>query len=179
MSNHEIVIAQAVAQAQADSEFKAALLADPKKALASKGVKLPVEHRVVLLVDTATKQHVIVPTQPLPESQRVSVLPRDPSSYQLVLWTITTVQAGGPMADSLLNNPVGVLREKGVKVPQSIQVSVHRNTDSTTHIAIPHEAQADQAEGELSEERLDSVVGGISWFLVVKGGKPILLVNSR
>lgn len=170
MSNHEIVIAQTVAQALTDAEFNAALQADPKKALAKKGVSLPAEHQVVVLVDTATRQHLVVPNQPIPEAQRLSALPRDPSAFQLQRWAITTVQSGGPIADSLLSNPVGVLRGNGVQVPQSVQVTVHRNTDSTTYIALPHSSQA--AEGELDEQQLDSVAGGIG--LMVSAGRVLL-----
>lgn len=177
MSKHEISIAQAIAQAQTDSEFKAALLADPKKALQGKGVTFPAEHQVVLLVNTATDQHVVVPSQPLAEAQRVAVLPRDPSAQQLTQWVITTVQSGGALADSMLSNPVDVLRNHGAKVPQSVKVSVHRNTDSITYLALANQDVAAEADGELSEERLDAVSGG--WGLIVSRAAVIFQPLNR
>jgi hypothetical protein len=160
MSKHAVQIAEAVAHALVDEAFKKSLISDPVAALASRGITFPEGHQVVVHQDTAAHRSLVVPTHPLPEAQRLTVLPRNPTAYQMALWVITEIQAGGPLADSLRQNPLTVLRNQGTFIPQSLQVVVHCNTESTTHLVVPQQGPTEMAGEELSDEMLDAVAGG-------------------
>jgi hypothetical protein len=56
----------------------------------------------------------------------------------------------------LLENPAAVLKERGISIPEGVQVKVVEDTDKVEHFVIPTRP----AEGELSEEELSSVAGG-------------------
>ena len=57
------------------------------------------------------------------------------------------------------SDPKAVLAEHGIAVPANINVNVVENTDNTVHITMP---QAPAGAGELSDEELSNVAGGIS-----------------
>ncbi len=57
-------MAQIVARAWGDVEFKAKLLSDPDAALAEAGVDLPDGLKVKVLEDTADTQHLVLPSAP-------------------------------------------------------------------------------------------------------------------
>jgi hypothetical protein len=52
-----------------------------------------------------------------------------------------------------------VLAERGIDVPDNIDVKVVENTDNTVHITLP---QAPGGDGELSDEELSNAAGGDS-----------------
>jgi len=56
----------------------------------------------------------------------------------------------------LLENPAVVLKERGITVPEGVQVKVVEDSDKVEHLVIPTRP----AEGELSEQELSSVAGG-------------------
>ena len=61
-------------------------------------------------------------------------------------------------------DPKAVLAERGIDVPDGIDVNVVENTDNTVHITMP---QAPAGAGELSDEELANVAGGAcSWMNV-------------
>jgi len=160
MSDQNIRLAQAIAHALTDAEFKNALIADPAKALQSRGITYPAGHQFVVHQEDLTHKFVAVPHEPIPEAQRLTVLPRNPTAYQMAVWAITEIQSGGPLSATLLENPVNVLRNQGANIPQSVHVSLVRNTESTTHIVIPYQGTKELAGEELNDEMLDQVAGG-------------------
>lgn len=169
MFDHEIVTAQIVAEALTDAELKAALLADPRRTLAQRGALLPADHEVVVLRHSPKRLHLVVPNQPLPEAQRLSALPDEPSFYQLQQWVSTVVQAGGPRADSLVSRPAELLRGNGVPVPEEVQVAVHRNTEATTYIALLDVDRGAEDDGQISEQPV-SFAAGFSGYMVGSWG---------
>ncbi len=160
MSNQHVRLSQVIAHALTDAEFKKALIADPGKALASQGLTFPAGHQFVLHQEDLTHKIVAVPHDPIPEAQRLTVLPRNPTAYQMALWAITEVQSGGPLAATLLENPVTVLRNQGANIPKALNVVMVRNTATTTHIVIPYQGTKELAGHELDDEMLDQVAGG-------------------
>jgi len=56
----------------------------------------------------------------------------------------------------LLENPAAVLKERGIAVPEGVQIKVIEDTEKVEHLVIP----TAPAEGELSEQELASVAGG-------------------
>ena len=58
----------------------------------------------------------------------------------------------------LMDDPCCVMKERGIDVPDGMDVQVFENTEMTKHYVIP----CCPAEEELSEEQLESVAGGFS-----------------
>jgi Nitrile hydratase, alpha chain len=56
----------------------------------------------------------------------------------------------------LINDPVTVLRERGIHVPKSIEIKVVEDTDDVEHLVLPSEP----LEDEMSYEQLAAVAGG-------------------
>jgi hypothetical protein len=56
----------------------------------------------------------------------------------------------------LMSNPVGVLKEAGVEVPEGIKVVVVEDTETIMHLVLPPKP----SEDELSEEELSQAAGG-------------------
>ena len=57
-----------------------------------------------------------------------------------------------------MSDPKAVLAEYGIDVPDGIDVNVVENSDNTVHITMP---QAPAGAGELSDEELSNVAGGL------------------
>ena len=56
----------------------------------------------------------------------------------------------------LLSEPMMVLQENEITIPDGVEVKVIENTDTTIHLILP----AASVEEELSDDDLDSVSGG-------------------
>ena len=56
-----------------------------------------------------------------------------------------------------MSDPKAVLAERGIKMPDNIDVKVVENADNTVHITLP---MAPDGHEELSMEELSSVAGG-------------------
>ena len=61
-------------------------------------------------------------------------------------------------------DPKAVLAERGIKMPDGIDVNVVENTDNTVHITLP---QAPGGHAELSDEELAGAAGGIDMTQMV------------
>ena len=61
-------------------------------------------------------------------------------------------------------DPKAVLAERGIDMPDNIDVKVVENSDNTVHITMP---QAPAGDGELSDEELRNVAGGETTYLTV------------
>jgi hypothetical protein len=59
----------------------------------------------------------------------------------------------------LLADPAATLRAEGVTLPAGVAVNALENTEQTVHFVIPVKPT------ELSDEQLDSVAGGICFWL--------------
>ncbi|HXE72790.1 MAG TPA: NHLP leader peptide family RiPP precursor [Candidatus Nitrosotenuis sp.] len=57
----------------------------------------------------------------------------------------------------LMADPKTVLREHGIQIPAGMNVTVHENSPSQLHIALPARPGADT---ELAEHELEAVSGG-------------------
>lgn len=64
----------------------------------------------------------------------------------------------------LMSNPSAVLKERGLEVPSGMRVQVVEDTDKVIHLTIPAKPRA----GELSEEQLAGVAGGINFGEILK-----------
>jgi len=61
----------------------------------------------------------------------------------------------------LIANPVAALKAEGIDVPAGMTVTVVENTDKLFHLVLPP-----VPAGELSEEALDAVAGGVDFSFV-------------
>ena len=57
--------------------------------------------------------------------------------------------------EKLLADPMTVLKENGVAIPEDVEFRVVENTDKIVHLILPPEPA-----GQLSEEELEVVAGG-------------------
>ena len=55
-------------------------------------------------------------------------------------------------------DPKTVLAERGIKMPEGMDVTVVENTDSTVHITLP---KTPDGHGELSDAELSNAAGGL------------------
>ena len=59
-----------------------------------------------------------------------------------------------------MKDPIAVLAEHGIDIPENLNVNVVENTDKCVHITLP---QAPGDISELSDEELAKAAGGGSW----------------
>lgn len=56
----------------------------------------------------------------------------------------------------LIDDPVAVLRERGIHIPQGLTIKIVEDTDHVEHLVLPSEP----LEDELSYQHLEAVAGG-------------------
>lgn len=59
----------------------------------------------------------------------------------------------------LLSNPMAVLKEEGITVPEGLQIKVVENSDTVFHFILPQRP----VNNELSDAQLAAVTGGDGW----------------
>jgi len=82
------------------------------------------------------------------------------------------------LAKNLRNNPKATLEQLAQgrgRLPESLRIEVHDNTDDTWHLPLPQEDQANQA---LDGEQLDKIAAGEVGIGLVVGGTLGLIVAS-
>jgi hypothetical protein len=83
---------------------------------------------------------------------------QDPKE-NLVTRVITKAWEDDSFKKALLSDPkAAIAREFGVEIGDEATLQVHEETADTVHLILPPRPQ----EGELSDEQLDSVAGGMS-----------------
>jgi nitrile hydratase len=134
--------ARVVAKAWRDPAFKAALLADASKAVASFGVMNRVGDHLIAVENTPKQHNMIVCT--LCSCYPWEVLGLPPVWYK-----------SAPYRSRAVNDPRGVLADFGLKLPPETQIRVWDSTAETRFIVLPMRPAG--TEG-LSEEKLASLV---------------------
>jgi hypothetical protein len=74
----------------------------------------------------------------------------------------------------LVADPRGVLQEHGLPLPAGKAVRVVEDTAETVHMVLP----AKPAEGQLSDEQLEQVTGGMVGLLVFGGASLVVLAGG-
>jgi hypothetical protein len=140
-SQDQNTIAQLVIQSMSNPTVRNELIANPAGYLTQHGVNLgpaPVP-TITAVADTETLFNVIVPLAPLGPTQTLLGLPvPNPTPFCLMVWIMTTVQINDPLAPSLLQDPVSVIRQLGVNLPAGIQIKVWQETQNQRYIGIPY-----------------------------------------
>jgi hypothetical protein len=140
-SQDQNIISTLVVQSMTNPMVRNNLLADPAQCLSEQGVNLgpPPVPTITAVADTESLFNVIVPFAPLAPNQTLSTLPLpNPTPFCIMVWIMTTVQAKGPLAQPLLQDPVSVLTGMGVHLPAGTQIKVWQETQSQRYLGIPY-----------------------------------------
>jgi hypothetical protein len=140
-SQDQNIISTLVVQSMTNPSVRNNLIADPAQFLQQQGVNLgpPPVPAIQAVADTETLFNVIVPFAPLAPNQTLSTLPLpNPTPFCIMVWIMTTIQAKGPLAPALLQDPVKVLTGLGVHLPAGTQIKVWQETQNQRYIGIPY-----------------------------------------
>ncbi|HEY1371257.1 MAG TPA: nitrile hydratase subunit alpha [Candidatus Binatia bacterium] len=143
--------ARIVARAWTDADFKARLIADPKKACAELGIDATSLNEFVVLENTDKVRHMVVCT--LCSCYPRPILGRPPDWYKSLNYRSRAV-----------SDPRGVMREFGQSVGPEVEVRVHDSTADIRYLVLPIRPAG--TEG-LSERQLSKLVTRDSMIGVV------------
>ena len=141
--------ARLVARAWTDPDFKARLMADPKKVCAEMGIDASTLNEFVILENTDRVRHMVVCT--LCSCYPRPILGRPPDWYKSFNYRKRAV-----------NDPRGVMREFGMEVPGDVEVRVHDSTADMRYLVIPERPAGTEGLGVEELEKLvtrDSMIG--------------------
>ena len=141
--------ARLVARAWTDPDFKARLMADPKKVCAEMGIDASTLNEFVILENTDRVRHMVVCT--LCSCYPRPILGRPPDWYKSFNYRKRAV-----------NDPRGVMREFGMEVPGDVEVRVHDSTADMRYLVIPERPAGTEDLGVEELEKLvtrDSMIG--------------------
>ena len=141
--------ARLVALAWTDPDFKARLMADPKKVCAEMGIDASTLNEFVILENTDRVRHMVVCT--LCSCYPRPILGRPPDWYKSFNYRKRAV-----------NDPRGVMREFGMEVPGDVEVRVHDSTADMRYLVIPERPAGTEGLGVEELEKLvtrDSMIG--------------------
>lgn len=150
---------EVVKKAWADPNYKKDFLENPKKILNQEGFNIGENENIYVHEITDQERHIILPkkTDEVPEE-----LKKQEKYYALVqkLWSDPKLKK------EFLSNPKAVLKRQGFDIPadEKVRVIAHENTDNETHLVLPK-----KGEGELSEQEIAGISGGILPFLILGG----------
>ena len=134
--------ARLVARAWTDPDFKARLMADPKKVCADMGIDASTLNEFVILENTERVRHMVVCT--LCSCYPRPILGRPPDWYKSFNYRKRAV-----------NDPRGVMREFGMEVPGDVEVRVHDSTADMRYLVIPERPAGTE---DLSVDELEKLV---------------------
>ena len=134
--------ARLVARAWTDPDFKARLMADPKKVCADMGIDASTLNEFVILENTERVRHMVVCT--LCSCYPRPILGRPPDWYKSFNYRKRAV-----------NDPRGVMREFGFEVPGDVEVRVHDSTADMRYLVIPERPAGTE---DLSVDELEKLV---------------------
>lgn len=141
--------AKLVARAWLDPEFKAGLVADPKKACAEMGIDATSINEFIVLENTEKVRHMVVCT--LCSCYPRPILGRPPDWYKSLNYRQRAV-----------NDPRGVMREFGLRLSDDVEVRVHDSTADIRYLVLPLRPSGTEklTEGELAKlVTRDSMIG--------------------
>ena len=154
--------ARLVARAWTDTDFKARLLADPKKACAEMGIDATSMNEFVVLENTDSVRNLVVCT--LCSCYPRPILGRPPDWYKSFNYRSRAV-----------NDPRGIIREFGQDLADNVEVRVHDSTADIRYLVLP--LRPPGTEG-LSKEDLaklvtrDSLVGAVEPLPAIPSDSP-------
>jgi len=141
--------AKLVARAWTDPAFKARLIADPKAACLEMGIDGTSINEFVVLENTEKVRHMVVCT--LCSCYPRPILGRPPDWYKSFNYRQRAV-----------NDPRGVMREFGLRLPDEVEVRVHDSTADIRYLVLPLRPRGTESLSRADLEKLvtrDSMIG--------------------
>lgn len=140
-------------KAWGDEGFKSRLLSTPKDVLSEAG--LPVPANVLIHEDRTNEMNVV-----LPSNAELAVLAKTDGIDARLAAVFSRASMDPAIRARLLTEPKAVVEEiTGFHVPNHVEVKVFENDTDHLHVVLPQNPNA-SANGELSDEQLESVAGG-------------------
>jgi hypothetical protein len=157
-----------VSKSWEDEAFKQRLLGNPREVLQEHGLPMPAGSAIQVLEDTPQIMHLALPAKPAGQPAdeqlaRLALEGQGPSSN--VAQLLLKVWDDPAFKQRLVADPRGILQEHGVAVPAGQSVRVVEDSAETLHVVLPSRP----ADGELSDEQLEQVAGGMAGLLVFGG----------
>ena len=152
--------AQVVTKSSQDEGFKRRLVADPRAVLREYGIAVPDGQAVRVVENTAETIYMALPTKPsggLSDGQLARLAGEGQGATRKVGQLLLKVWQDPTFKRRLVADPRAVLQEEGLPVPAGKAVRVVEDTAETMHLVLPHKP----AEGELTDDQLEQVAGGI------------------
>lgn len=134
----DVATADLILRAAQDPTFLQQLLSNPVGTLENDGISVPAGTTIEVHVNALNTMHISVEIAPIDPAYALYDLPQRPTPYQIGLWIVTNVQAGGTLAQELLSDPTTVLRQMGVNVPAGAQFFTWQNTQTVRHLVVPY-----------------------------------------
>jgi hypothetical protein len=157
---------QLIVRAWEDQEFKQELLENPKTVIERElGHKFPEGVEVRILAETANIRYLILPPANMDSEKRQEVvkLIRENETGAFSELKIRSVE-DNTFRQILLNNPNTIIeRELGISTLEGIDIRVVEEESNITYLVLPWHPELFES-GELSEEALEAVAGGLCWF---------------
>ncbi|MBD2526765.1 NHLP leader peptide family RiPP precursor [Nostoc sp. FACHB-133] len=157
---------QLIVRAWEDQEFKQELLSNPKAVIERElGEKFPEEVEVRMLAETANIRYLILPPANIAPEKRQEVvkLIRESETGALTELKIRSVE-DNTFRQMLLNKPNTVIEhELGIDTLEGIDIRVVEEERNIRYLILPWHPELLES-GELSEEALEAVAGGICWI---------------
>ncbi len=147
--------AKVVARAWTDSEFKARLLEDGKRAIGELGIDIGAL-RLVVVENTPDVHNLVVCT--LCSCYPRPLLGLPPGWYK-----------SRPYRSRAVREPRAVLREFGTEIPDHVTVRVHDSTAEMRYLVLPIRPEGSEA---MSEEELSTLVTRDSVIGVARAARP-------
>lgn len=154
--------ARLVARAWTDADFKARLLADPKKACAEMGIDATSMNEFVVLENTESVRNLVVCT--LCSCYPRPILGRPPDWYKSFNYRSRAV-----------NDPRGVIREFGQDLADSVEVRVHDSTADIRYLVLPLRPPGTEGMSKEDLAKLvtrDSLIGVVDPHPAIPGDSP-------
>jgi len=151
-----------VARAWTDADFKARLLADPKKACTEMGIDATSMNEFVVLENTESVRNLVVCT--LCSCYPRPILGRPPDWYKSFNYRSRAV-----------NDPRGVMREFGQDLADSVEVRVHDSTADIRYLVLPLRPPGTEGMSKEDLAKLvtrDSLVGAVEPLLAIPSDSP-------
>jgi len=146
-NDHRSSLASLIARTMTDDAYRAEVLADPRAAMQAAGMPVP-DNVSVTAIEQAGNTHVfIIPAR---------VWTSDGTPKDNLIHTLTTDAA---TKARFIDDPRAVLKEHGIDMPDSIDITVIVNTPESKTIALP--AKID-GPTELTDAELAMAAGGKS-----------------
>jgi hypothetical protein len=159
---------EVVTKAWEDPAFKQRLLGDPRAVLQEHGLMVPAGTAVQVVEGTAETMYLALPTKPaaeLSDEQLARLAGEGEGPARKVGQLLIKVWEDPTFKRRLVADPRAVLQEHGLPLPDGQAVRVVEDTAETVHLILPPKP----AEGELSDEQLEQVTGGMVGLLIFGG----------